>query len=106
MKKQYIRERSHLLIGLLSDKEYRAIAKLISNKFATITITEPVHERYLPGTYMQSALKNLGIDAEIIADSRDALIKIKENLKKNDPLFVMGSHFLIGTLLGTFQKRT
>ncbi len=100
------RDQSHLLVGLLDDKEYKAIAKLISQYFNSIVITEPGHERPLSPENLKSQLKHTQMDIKIIREPVSAFEYAYNHLKKNDTLFVMGSHFLIGALSEAIAKRT
>jgi dihydrofolate synthase/folylpolyglutamate synthase len=100
---QYSKRRVHLLIGLLSDKEYRWIAKTIYNRFSSITITNPVHERVLSAEKFQSCLASLGMHAHVILDYREAWRELTQKICGDDVLIVMGSHFLIGAILAMIQ---
>ena len=103
VRSQYPAKKVHLLIGLLSDKEYRSIAKIIHNRFASITITNPVHERVLPAEKLKDYLHMLGTASEIIPDYQDAWRELKGKIPENEVLIVMGSHFLIGAILAADQ---
>jgi dihydrofolate synthase/folylpolyglutamate synthase len=105
IKYQYPDRKVHLLIGLLADKEYRQIAKKICKLFASITITNPVHERVLQPEKLQSYLKSLDTEATIIKDYRKAWMKLTSKLSADEVLIVMGSHFLVGAILATIQEK-
>ena len=102
----YPKEKSHLLLGLLDDKEYKSIAKLIGDHFKSIIITEPGHDRPLPAEKIKYALDEAAVDIKIIKNDIEAFEYAYNNIEKKDILFVMGSHFLIGTLTGAISKRT
>lgn len=94
-----------ILIGLLGDKEYKHIVRLVVKNFKHFFLTEPAHEKALPVSvlyeeflrYQEKPLTNRSIySAYMIAINQ---------LEKNDQLFVMGSHFLIGELLKEINKK-
>ena len=88
-----------LLIGLLDDKEYKPIVRLLSKYFSRIFITEPKHERAFPVKVLQSQFLRFGIKCAAISDGKKAYQVVCKHLKKSDLLLVIGSHFLIGQLL-------
>jgi dihydrofolate synthase/folylpolyglutamate synthase len=93
------KERSHLLIGLVDDKDYREIARLIAPVFASITVTEPEHDRPLAADILTSELQKHHTNAKSIKDLHEAYESCKKALPANHALYVMGSHFLVGKLL-------
>ena len=97
---------SHLLLGLLDDKEYKSIADLIPDHFSRITITEPQHERPLNAELLKKILEKSVSDVNIVEKNIDAFDFARTKLSENDTLFVMGSHFLIGALSAAIAKRT
>jgi dihydrofolate synthase / folylpolyglutamate synthase len=97
---------SHLLLGLLDDKEYKSIATLISDHFSRITITEPDHERPLEAEILKKILEKSGSKVNVVKKNMDAFDFACKKLSENDTLFVMGSHFLIGALSIAIAKRT
>jgi dihydrofolate synthase/folylpolyglutamate synthase len=99
-------EKSHLLLGLLDDKEYKSIAALIADHFCRITITEPEHERPLRAEVLKKILEKSVFDIHIVKNNIDAFDFASNKLGEKDTLFVMGSHFLIGALSNAIAKRT
>lgn len=106
IKKHFNPKSSHLLLGLLDDKEYKSIAALIPDHFSSIIITEPQHERPLKAEILKKILENSTLDISIIINNIDAFDISRNKLGENDTLFVMGSHFLIGALSAAIAKRT
>jgi dihydrofolate synthase/folylpolyglutamate synthase len=102
---RYHGRKVHLLIGLLSDKEYRLIAKLVYKRFSSVTVTNPVHERVLPPEKFQSYIKSLGGNARVIQNYREAWHELTGNLAETDVLIIMGSHFLIGAIWTLNQEK-
>jgi len=108
---KFISERSeisnrYLLVGLLDDKEYKPIARLLSKYFNKIILTEPVHDRALPIPILYEEFLRHGIKATFEKSFHHAYINTVKKLGKNDQLYVMGSHFLIGQILNVSIKRT
>jgi len=106
IRNNYAKEKSHLLLGLLDDKEYKSIAKLIGDHFKSVIITEPGHERPLPAEKIKNVLVKADVDIKIIKNDVEAFEYAYKNIGKKDTLFVMGSHFLIGALTEAISKRT
>jgi dihydrofolate synthase/folylpolyglutamate synthase len=99
IQQNFAKQSLHLLIGLLADKEYKAIVNLVSKNFTHFVITEPEHERSLPGTVLENEFLNYGINAIFIKDIDEAFEFSKENTPRDHTLLVAGSHFIIGRLL-------
>jgi dihydrofolate synthase/folylpolyglutamate synthase len=93
------------LIGLLDDKQYKPIVCLLQNQFSRIIITEPKHERALLTETLKKEFKKYRNDVKSIKSVIDAHRYIVENMDKNDHLFVMGSHFIVGELLKLIYKK-
>jgi len=106
IRKHFNPKSSHLLLGLLDDKEYKSIAALIPDHFSRITITEPQHERPLKAEILKKILQKSVFVVNIIEKNIDAFDFACKKLSENDTLFVMGSHFLIGALSAAIAKRT
>jgi dihydrofolate synthase/folylpolyglutamate synthase len=102
----YNRDKCHLLIGLLNDKEYRPIARMLPNYFTNVIITEPIHDRPLSAELLFAQLNGLMPRVEIQKDCFAAYVNAVKQLAAGDTLFVMGSHFLIGALSDRNPKRT
>lgn len=102
---KFKKKSTHLLIGLLKDKEYEKIINLIYKYFVDIVITEPDNGRKLPGEIIQNELLKYGINAKIIKEIDKAYDFSLRNIPMGHTLFVMGSHFLIGKLLEIAKKK-
>jgi dihydrofolate synthase/folylpolyglutamate synthase len=94
-----------LLIGLLDDKEYKLIVRLLAKNFKHIFLTEPVHERALPVSVLSEEFLRYGIKTSAEKLLNLAYTKAIKKLGKNDHLFVMGSHFIIGEILKVINKK-
>jgi len=94
-----------LIIGLLDDKEYKQIVRLIAKNFRNIILTEPVHDRALPVSALAEEFLRYGIRTNVEKSIIPAYMKTLENLKENDQLYVMGSHFIISEILKVIKKK-
>jgi dihydrofolate synthase/folylpolyglutamate synthase len=95
----------YLLIGLLADKDYKSIVKLIHGIFREIVITEPENERALKVKILKREFTKQGIKVKSIKDLKKAFDFLIKNSSEEDTLFVMGSHFLVGELLKKMNKK-
>jgi dihydrofolate synthase/folylpolyglutamate synthase len=94
-----------LLIGLLDDKEYKRIVRLVSKNFAHFFLTEPVHERALSVSVLSREFLKHGITPFVEKSPHLAYEEAIKKLEKNNQLFVMGSHFLVGEILKVINKK-
>ena len=94
-----------LIVGLLDDKEYKQIIRLLSKYFKRIILTEPEHERAVPVSILAKEFSRFGIEADTENSIELAFRKAKKNLNKNEQLYVMGSHFIIGEILKAINKK-
>jgi dihydrofolate synthase/folylpolyglutamate synthase len=95
-----------ILLGLLADKEYERIVQLIVKDFKRIIVTEPNNERKLDGELLAAVFKNYGIKADLIKNPQQAFNFCVKNLNRDDVLFVMGSHFLVGELSKDINEKS
>lgn len=96
----------HLLLGLLDDKEYKRIIRLLQKYFRYIYITEPNHERALSAKILKQEFQRYNRNVKIVTQINAAYQFALKNLKNSDTLFVMGSHFLISEILIRRAKST
>jgi dihydrofolate synthase/folylpolyglutamate synthase len=94
-----------LIIGLLDDKEYKKIVRLLSKYFRKIILTEPAHERAIPVSVLSQEFLKYGIQTSGEQSIVKAYHKAIKNLKNSDQLYVMGSHFIIGEVLKVINKK-
>jgi len=87
-----------LLIGLLEDKNYKIIVDQLKNVFSEIWITEPANHRKLPGEILHNEFVQAGISSELIKDISESYESLINKLEPEDTLFIMGSHYLAGTI--------
>ena len=94
-----------ILIGLLADKEYKLIVRLVAKNFKYLFLTEPAHEKALPVSVLYEEFLRHQLKPAFNQSLYSAYMMAINQLGKNDQLFVMGSHFLIGELLREIGKK-
>jgi dihydrofolate synthase/folylpolyglutamate synthase len=94
-----------LLIGLLDDKEYKSIVRLLQKYFERIVITKPNHDRALSPLILKKEFAKYARKSLIKSQIEDAYKFSLSKLEENDQLFIMGSHFIIGEILKTISKK-
>jgi dihydrofolate synthase/folylpolyglutamate synthase len=87
-----------ILLALLNDKDYQAIAGLLSQYSGQVIVTEVDTPRKLAADELAAAFNNFGIAVDIIKDAYKAFDYSKTLLGEKKSLLVMGSHYLIGAL--------
>jgi dihydrofolate synthase/folylpolyglutamate synthase len=90
---------SSLLLGIVNDKDSKAIVRLIAGKFKRIIITEPNTKRKQDGKELAALFESQGQKAEFIKDISIAYDSLFKVLKENETLLALGSHYLVGELL-------
>ena len=94
-------ETLHILIALVQDKDYLAIAETISQYSRDITIGELDTHRKLDGELLLRALKKPNRRVNLIKDLNEAYDFCRKQLPRHATLLVIGSHYPIGSLLKT-----
>jgi len=96
----------HLLFGLLDDKAYKPIIRLLQKVFKNVTLTQPRHERALPAGRLAEEFLKYGIRPKTVVSLEEAFRQSVKKLKPHHQLFVIGSHYLIGEILKGSHKNT
>ena len=94
----------YLIFGLLDDKEYKLIIRLIVKYFKNIVVTEPMHERAISVEILENEFQRYGIGVESYKSIEQAYKQTQQKLTKNDTLLIMGSHYIIGEILNLSSK--
>jgi len=92
-------QKTDLLLGIVNDKDANNITKFLSGKFRNIIITEPETTRKQDGEVLLKMFKTQKQNVKFIKDLATAFEVSKYNLKKEDTLIALGSHYLIGALM-------
>jgi dihydrofolate synthase/folylpolyglutamate synthase len=96
----------YLLIGLLNDKAYKEIIRLLQKTFKHIILTEPAHDRALPLSVLEKEFHRYGRKTVSVGSIEKAFRYAVRKLGKTEQLFVMGSHYIIGEILRGSGKNT
>lgn len=86
----YVKEKVILIIGVLKDKDYTSMLKILAPIAKRIITVTPKSERALSGDILAKT-----INAEYIPDVMDAL----ESVRGESPVLVTGSLYLVGEVL-------
>ena len=99
------RESLHILLGLVSDKSHKEIVSFIAETGRFIYVTEPDTYRKLDGDKLVNSFKKNKRDAHLIRNPQKAFEYAKSQLRDDDTLLVIGSHYLVGALLAKFENK-
>ncbi len=88
-----------LLLGIVNDKDAQSICNYLSGKFRKITVTEPETVRKQDGQMLAQLLQQKNQKVKFTKDLQTAYEICKKELKANDTLIALGSHYLIGSLI-------
>jgi dihydrofolate synthase/folylpolyglutamate synthase len=92
-----------LVVGILSDKNYHEILKILSPVSSEVTLTEPHINRALPLAELKRAASKYFSKAVLDPDPRAAVIKAIEAAAEQDVVVVAGSLYLIGQVRPMFR---
>ncbi len=92
-------QKLNILVGLVADKDYNQIAATIAGVVNEIVVCEPDTHRRMDAKQLGKTFERLGKTTGIIKDSREAYEICKNRLADEQVLLVIGSHYLIGSLL-------
>lgn len=91
-------KRTHLLLGIVNDKDVGGITKILSGKFKSIIVTEPNSYRKQKAEVLIDAFSANNEKVKLIKDLNQAFEESK-NLKDDETLLILGSHYLVGELI-------
>lgn len=89
----------HIITGLVQDKNHDQIAAVLAANCAQITVCEPDTHRRLDGKILYDEIKKTQKNVRLIKDAVKAYESTKINMRQDETLLVIGSHYLIGSLL-------
>ncbi len=101
---QYENDRLILVIGLLRDKDYQAISKLIAKHADFIAVVTPSSERALPAEEFARALARYTSRWAVFTKVERAFEKATHVARETDLICVTGSHYLVGDFLKFYKK--
>ncbi len=98
LKNRYPKRHWIVLSGFLSDKDYRAVARILAPLAALTIVTEPRSDRAEDGTRVFRAWEEAGTNGLLVRDWKKALGISLAKLKKSPglALLITGSLYLVG----------
>lgn len=84
-----------LIFGVLNDKNYRPMLRMLLPHVEQVILTEPLSERSLPSDKLLPLFKSKGEKVHIIKKLRDALDSAQQKQKE---ILVAGSFYLVGEM--------
>jgi len=88
-----------VLVGLVADKDHNQIASTIAQVVNDLVICEPETHRRLDADKLSATFEGFGKTTVVVKDSQEAYEFCKNRLSEEQVLLVIGSHYLIGSLL-------
>mgnify|MGYP001575360822 CR=1 FL=1 len=101
--KDFAYKRLILIFGVMGDKNYRLMAKMLFPLADALIITRPPSERALPPDILHSIALEFNKNIEIIASPRDALRHALEISGDTDLVCVAGSLYLVGEIKKVYK---
>ncbi len=100
----YNHERLIFLIGLLADKDYAAIARLIAARADYIYVVTPKSERALPANQLGNEFARYTTSFEVCKNRQAGFQRALKHLQENDLLCVIGSHYVVGEFVKFYEQ--
>jgi dihydrofolate synthase / folylpolyglutamate synthase len=94
-----------LVIGILSDKPYETILKLLLPFCRKVVLTSPKIDRALPAETLLLCAKKIVADARIIYDVGTAVLETIDAASPGDVICVAGSLYVVGEAKEALEKR-
>ena len=92
-----------LVFGIMRDKNFAAVAKILFPRFESVITTEPYAPRSASATELASMAKDMGIDATAEAQPADAFRRAMQSRYEN--VFIGGSLYLAGAAIEFFDAQ-
>lgn len=89
-------QKFYFLVGMLNDKQHSLFINSIKVISKKILIVDGFSDRAVNADKLACICRNTGIEYDTINDYKNSLIKI---IKKNNPLCITGSIYLVGSVL-------
>ncbi len=94
-----------LVIGILSDKPYETILKLLLPFCSKVVLTSPKIDRALPAETLLQHAEKIVSDARIIPDVGNAVLETIDAASPDDVICVAGSLYVVGEAKEALEKR-
>ncbi len=92
-----------VLLGILDDKDYKKIIKVLSSKADIFIMTEPKTERALSSRFLEKEALAFETETFVEKDIAKALIKAKEVADRDDLILVTGSFYTVGEAMAALS---
>jgi len=92
-----------VLLGILDDKDYKKVIKVLSSDADIFILTEPKSERALSSRLLEKEALAFKTETFVEKEISKALIKAKEVADKNDLILITGSFYTVGEALSEFS---
>jgi len=104
LKSIYQFDRLVVLVGLLDDKNFPEISKIIASAAETVFVVTPNSERALDGQLLCEEFLKYSVQAVKCLDTEDGFQKAISYANGNDLICILGSHYVVGELLHFYKK--
>lgn len=94
-----------LLIGILDDKPYRSMMKLLLPCCRRVILTKPVINRALPPETLYEAAKGLVEEIKVIPSVKEALLYAMETAGPEETICVAGSLYVVGEVKEALEAK-
>lgn len=84
-----------MILGVSVDKDLAGIIETLRARIDRVVATQSKHMRAMPANELRAKLVRIGIEAEAIADAKQAVMKVMDIVKVNEVVLVCGSVFLV-----------
>jgi len=88
-----------VLLGILDDKDYKKVIKVLSSETDTFIMTKPKTERALSPRVLEKEASAFNAKIFVETEISKALIKAKEVADADDLILVTGSFYIVGEAL-------
>jgi dihydrofolate synthase/folylpolyglutamate synthase len=88
-----------LICGVMADKEYKTMIHLLKPIVRLAITTSPRIQRALPASELTSEFRNEGVPSLTSRTVKEAYRIAREEVRRNEPVLVTGSQYLLGELM-------
>lgn len=95
----------YLIFGIMKDKDYSTIIKLLSNFSNNVYCVKPNTERALDSNEICRLFRENGLNAMDCGDIRNAIDKALTSIKDKEIILITGSHYVCGEALEYLNEK-
>jgi dihydrofolate synthase/folylpolyglutamate synthase len=103
--RNYPRKKLVLLFGVMKDKDYRTMIRLLSTLRPFVFAVQPALERALSAETIVRLFRKLKCSARSCGSVSEAMRDALRAQKRDDVLLICGSHYVAGEALESFRKQ-